>query len=339
MNVRVVAKTAPVRSQIESRLAVGFDMFEVQLLDVGFSLKEAYNVLSSYGHQIDIRNIHTSLTADGHDVIVSDLIFDTRARESFFRTCELASQFAYEHPVEVILHNDLAGGYLESHPDYLKLLVEVFKNALSFDGVNIGIENTVGVTSHGGRISFREGTEPTDTPNVVRFLRDVFQTDRFGFVFDIGHYAIMRKLIRFLTDSCFREYVSNPDLEEIWEGSRDVLSTVHVSAIQGFGYGVDHGKPFYEWEPRDRAFLKRILTLYEETPNRPCFVVEVKETDYDKCWNLEHTANAIETTLREMHPDSLLGSVQAEKVLVYPDDNGYTKGQNVIVSSSFVVEE
>ena len=339
MSVQIVAKTAPVRSQIDSRLNAGFDMFEVQLLDMSFSFKDAYDILASYGTQIDIRNIHTSLTADGRDITVSDLVFDVRARDSFFKTCELASQFAYEHPVEVILHNDLPGGYLESHLDYLKLIVEVFKNALSFDGVNIGIENTVGVATHGGRVSFREGTEPMDTPNVVRFLREVFQTSRFGFVFDIGHYAIMRKLIRFLTDACFREHVFNPDLEEIWVGSRDVLSTVHISSIQGFGYGVDHGKPFYEWEPRDREFLKRILMLYEESSNQPCFVVEVKETDYDKCWNLEHTANAIETTLREMHPDSLFSDTQVERVLVYPNESGYTKGQSVIVANSFVVEE
>lgn len=339
MSVQIIAKTAPIKSQIEGRLDAGFDMFEVQLLDMNFSVSEICNVFSRYYDYVDVCGIHTSLTPNGNDITLSSLIFDPRSRDSFLRTCELASQFVKNKPVEVVIHNDIRGDYLENHSDYLSLLGPIFAKALSFHQVNIGIENTVGVVSINEKVAFREGTEPMDTPAVVRFLRKSFDTDRFGFVFDIGHYAIMRKLIRFLTDACFREYTVNPDLEEIWQKSSDVISTIHLSAIQGFGYGVDHGKPFCEWEPRDRAFIKRILTLYESMPVSPNFVVEVKETDYDKCWNLEHTANTIETVLNEMHPDSLLGDVTAEKVFIYPDDEKAVNSTQYVEVESVIIEE
>lgn len=340
MSVEIIAKTAPVHSQIESRLAAGFDLFELQLLDVGFSLANTYRVLDRYGSQIDIRNVHTALMPDGSDITLTDVMFDNRARDSFYRTCELASKCAIDHPVNVIIHNDISRGYLDSHPEFLNILIMVLKKAFSYSNVHICIENTTAISCCKGHISFRAGVEPMDTPGVVRYLRNLLGDDLFGFTFDIGHYAIMRKLVRFLADSFVREYVENPTLEEIWTSCNDIIDVVHLSSIQGFGYGVDHGKPFYEWEPRDREFVRRVLTLYESMPKKPSFVVEVKESNYDNCWNLEHTSNTIETVLNEMHPTSLLGdSVNAERVLVYPDENRPRSGAHYITAKSVILDD
>lgn len=340
MGIEIIAKTAPVRSQIDARLSAGFDLFEIQLLDVGFSLAHVGRVLAGYGSQIDIKSIHTAIMPDGSDITLSDVMFDSRARSSFYRTCELASKCASRHPVTVVIHNDISSGYLESHAEFSNLLIMMLKKALVYPNIRIGIENTTAISCHKGHVSFRAGVEPMDTPGVVRYLRNMFGDEFFGFVFDIGHYAIMRKLVRFLADSFVREYVDNPTLEEIWRSCDDILDTIHLSAIQGFGYGVDHGKPFYEWEPRDREFLRRVLTLYEGTPRKPNFVVEVKESNYDNCWNLEHTSNAIETVLDEMHPVSLLdGEVEVERVLVYPDSSRPATGPHYISAKSVVLDD
>lgn len=340
MGIEVIAKTAPVSSQIESRLAAGFDMFEVQLLDIGFSLANTYKILAEYGSQIDIRSIHTALMPDGSDITLSDIMFDSRARDSFYRTCELASKCAAAHPVIVVIHNDISRSYLDSHAEFLNILITTLKKAFAYSNIRIGIENTTAISSHKGHISFRSGVEPMDTPGVVRCLRNLFGDELFGYVFDIGHYAIMRKLVRFLADSFVREYVDNPTLEEIWKSCEDIMCVIHLSAIQGFGYGIDHGKPFYEWEPRDREFIRRILTLYENMTRKPEFVVEVKESDYDNCWNLEHTSNTIETVLNEMHPVSLLeGTVNAERVFVYPDSNRPATGPHYIAAKSVVLDD
>ena len=340
-DMAIVAKTAPITTQIDARLSSGFDMFEVQLLDMNFSPGEVYRILAGYGSQIDIRNIHTALTPDGSDITLSDIMFDTRARKSFYNTCELAAQFASSHEVGVVLHNDIPGGYLESHSEFMYQLADVLKKTFSLPGIKIEIENTTTIGTNKGHMTFRPGTDPLDTPQVVRYLRDAFGDDLFGFVFDIGHYAIERKLIRFFMDSCLREYVYNPTLEELWKYSADVLDVIHLSSIQGFGYGVDHGKPFYEWEPRDREFIRRILTLYENSPKKPLFVVEVKESNYDNCWNLEHTTNTIETVLNDMHPDSLLGDIsEVERVLIYPDpDSKHKRGYHKIEANSVVIED
>ena len=340
-DIAIVAKTAPVFSQIDSRLSAGFDVFEVQLLDMNFSSEEVYRTLKEYGSQIDVRNIHTALTPDGSDITLSDIMFNARVRDSFYRTCDLASQFAREHSVGVIVHNDISGGYLESHSEFAYQLASVLKKAFGYAGVKIEIENTVAINSINGQITFRPGTAPFDTPRVVRYLRDAFGEDLVGFVFDIGHYAIMRKLIRFFTDACFREYVANPTLEELWHDSEDVLDVIHMSSIQGFGYGVDHGKPFYEWEPRDREFVRRVLRLYESSVKKPTFVVEVKESNYDNCWNLEHTTNAIESVLNNMHPDSLLGDISdVERVLIYPDpDSRSGYGKHIIDANTTILDD
>ena len=340
-DMAIVAKAAPVTTQIDSRLSAGFDMFEIQLLDVNFAPEEAYKILSAYGSQIDIRNIHTPLSADGSDITLSDVMFNAKSRTAFYNTCELAAQFAVGHDVGVVIHNDIPGNYLETHSEFAYHLAEVLKKVFAYAGVKIEIENTTTISSYKGRMVFRSGTEPFDTPQVVRYLRDAFGADRFGFVFDIGHYAIMRKLIRFFTDSCLREYVHNPTLEELWTYSEDVLDVIHLSSIQGFGYGVDHGKPFYEWEPRDREFVRRVLKLYEGTAKKPVFVVEVKESNYDNCWNLEHTTNTIETVLNDMHPDSLLGDIsEVERVLIYPDpDSNKGTHYHAIEAKSVVIED
>ena len=141
-DMAIVAKTAPITTQIDARLSSGFDMFEVQLLDMNFSPGEVYRILAGYGSQIDIRNIHTALTPDGSDITLSDIMFDTRARKSFYNTCELAAQFASSHEVGVVLHNDIPGGYLESHSEFMYQLADVLKKTFSLPGIKIEIENT-----------------------------------------------------------------------------------------------------------------------------------------------------------------------------------------------------
>lgn len=319
MSINLVAKTAPVSSQIESRLLSGFENFEIQLLDSHFSINDVLSTLYEYGSQIDIVNIHTALRPDGSDITLSDVMFDERARTSFFNTCILASKLATVHDIEVIIHNDISSDYIRTHKSYGDFLCEVMSHIMSYPGVCVGVENTVALSDHNSKMVFRSGVEPMDTPYIVRYLRDRISPDRFGFVFDIGHYAIMRKLIRFLTDSCIREYISNPSMEEIWDFSDDLITTVHLSSIQGFGYGADHGKAFYEWDEHHRDFVSRIINLYDKSIKKPDLVIEVKESDYDNCWNLEYTAKTIHSVYDKLHRKSLLDDESCgERIFVYP---------------------
>lgn len=310
MSKIIYAKASLSHDQIQTKLRIGCDGIEIQLL--GELLGQANDhdwldisdcfTLSEFA-QYPIRAVHAPLIPGHGDTLIERLV-DDLDKKLLVNIFAIADYFgkAQGVTVPVVMHSETYLEYLQDIGNSWNRLFSCVSYLLQhFDSTELLIENVSPLRGIGkGKDLHFANNCMFDNIELVRTLRKELQTNRIGTVLDTCHQMLADKYIGILYDAVGD--VDKPDLsmERYFEENAPYLKLMHVCDMVGSGYGKGrHGVPFND-DSYDK--LVNILTLHDKyCPDVP-MTLEVEEMDFSVCNGFKETKELIEKFYQEAQP-------------------------------------
>ena len=302
--MKIYAKAALDRTQIDVKTKIGCDGIEIQLLDEIVDdyrgiYKNIYSVFDLKQFENDnIRAVHVPICKHGVDMTLEQLS-DTQDFMLLYNTCELANYYG-EHQgkrVTVIVHSDISLEFIEGLGDTLHRIEHCINKLLTtFPTIRIGIENSPPF------LNVREKTVShfcnnfgTENVALVQRIKHDISTERVGTVLDTAHAMLAEKYI----NAIFKEMgdIDPPDmsLDRFFRENAQDCFLVHLADILDSGFGPGkHGIPFKE-TTRDRCY--NVLKLYAKYGYKCPVTLEVEETDYNVSDGYESTKKVVDSII------------------------------------------
>lgn len=275
----VYAKSSMSHDQIKSKLNIGCDGIEIQLL--GELVDPLTNKYTSINQAFDLKQYKDYPIKVIHSPIVSgDLDFNLEQinnlndRILFYNICELAEYFGklQNQDILIVIHSEMSLKELKII-GILNLIIPVLDTVLKlFPHIKIAIENTTPAHTKNGMLKLSNNFNGENV-ELVKYIKDKICTDRIGTVLDTCHAMISNKYMN--STYPYNTFDINYDLRRFFEINKDEIFLIHLANAIGNGDGENHGTIF---ENEKECF--NILDLYKEFNYKCPITLEVQEKDY-----------------------------------------------------------
>lgn len=302
MSPTIYAKSALTHDQIKTKLDIGCDGIEIQLLGelLGpedshhwLNASECFNLSEFTGYPI--RVIHAPLIPGHGDTLIERLVddLDRKLLVNIFAIADFLGK-ANNVVIPIVMHSETYWEYLQDIGNsWSRLLFYVDDLLERFTNTELLIENVSPLRGIGrGKDLHLANNCMFDNVDLVQKLRLELQTDRIGTVLDTCHQMLTEKYIGLLYDAVGDVAKLDLSLETYFYMNAQYLKLMHVCDMVGSGYGKGrHGVPFTD-DTYDK--LANILTLHEKyCPNVP-MTLEVEETDFSVCDGYRKTKELVD---------------------------------------------
>ena len=292
-SVKINAKAALIKEQIEDRINKGAKTLEIQLLD---EIQTEKNIDLSLIDKIDISAIHMPLI-NGEDYNIEDV----EGRKIFKKVCALASQIANikNHNVIVVVHTTTPPFILDKLGILYDIVLTIKEMITNYTNIEIAIENCVlyNFIDKQGLLQRQNSTYIQD--GVLKManveLAKIINHQRCGVCFDTCH-ALMTETYLKHDNKLFEDYIKNVAGDKriftsLFEWSTPFLKLIHLAYSENHGYGKYHGRPFTEQE---FIILKYISGLYNKNNLNCPVTIEVYEKNLNDAKNYKLTIEQID---------------------------------------------
>lgn len=302
MSPTIYAKSALTHDQIKTKLDIGCDGIEIQLLGelLGpegnhhwLNASECFNLSEFTGYPI--RVIHAPLIPGHGDTLIERLVddLDRKLLVNIFAIADFLGK-ANNVVIPIVMHSETYWEYLQDIGNsWSRLLFYVDDLLERFTNTELLIENVSPLRGIGrGKDLHLANNCMFDNVDIVQKLRLELQTDRIGTVLDTCHQMLTEKYVGLLYDAVGDVPKLDLSLETYFYMNAQYLKLMHVCDMVGSGYGKGrHGVPFTD-DTYDK--LKNILKLHEKyCPNVP-MTLEVEETDFSVCDGYRKTKELVD---------------------------------------------
>lgn len=300
LHTQIYAKSALVKEQLDTKVNIGCDGIEIQLLSelIDGSVGHYKNVddvfdLDSF-NSYNITVVHAPILSfyglsdvTLEDFVDNDIIF----LEQVFK---IANHFGKlnNRRTGIVVHS-------ESNIQIMQAIGETWKRAVMFLGyllfkypyTELYIEN---VTPNRGTINniILCNNFKFDNIEMVKRLREELHTDRIGTVLDTCHAKIskmyMDKFFSLMPDKKFEDL----SMENYFKQNKDVIKLVHFADAAGSGYGKgQHGTKLCN---DNIDFVESIINLYNKYNYTCPITLEVEEQDFKNSPNYKESKETID---------------------------------------------
>jgi endonuclease IV len=227
------------------------------------------------------------------------------SRKYFEQTCKLAHQIGLlkKHNIIVVAHVATATSELR------KLgILEALENSINdmlnkYDNIIIALENTTAFTFQryqtwcpNTSVSIENGDFVFSNIELAKHINN----ERCGVCLDTCH-ALMDENNLIWLDTFFNYTLTdtlgknNRFLNEVFKQSAPYLKLIHLSYVEGNGYGKSHGLPFtnFDYNDKSRKTLFHINELYKYHKLNCPITIEVCENNVEHAHNYTTTINTI----------------------------------------------
>lgn len=286
---QIFIKTALIEDQFQAATALNHEM-EIQLLEdfthETYDMDQAMQLVKQ--SQAQIQMLHSPL-AYGEDIDLSN-IENPYTYDMAKKTCELAQRLAtyYQRRMPVVFHYGGDVEELVTQPArqraFIALIHELYQ---TYPEVDFCFENVTAVvfSKHPSNPPRRyRDADPYTAPNLVRWLREVFEDERrFYTVLDTCHALMTVRLLSILGQEI--------GLETFFQANQGLCGLIHLANARNYGIGKDHGTPFLE---EDRSLLEEIMTYYRRYQFTCPLTLEINESNYLEYENYQATHQTLE---------------------------------------------
>lgn len=281
------AKSALSKEQLDSKVAIGCDGIEVQLLSelVNGSIgnykaaEDAFDLDAFV--EYDVRVVHAPILSfyGMSDVTLEDFVDDDIFL--FEQVFKIAEFFGSNHArmIDIVVHSESKVSIMESIGNtWSRAVIYIGYLLFKYPHTRLLIEN---VTPNRGTINNLVLTNNFlfDNVDMAKRLREALNTNRIGTVLDVCHAKISQKYIHGISEMLCVTH-EDMSLENYLVQNLPTLGLVHFADMRDSGYGRgQHGTV-----PTDE--LNREFVYLYEKYNCSCPVtLEVEETDFIKSLN------------------------------------------------------
>ena len=295
----IYAKSALKKKDIDTKIAIGCDGIEIQLLSelvdgkIGryFKADEVFKLEDFKDYPIDV--IHCPLLCSYGLSDVNIESFACNDFSLFEQVCYIADYFGKikSKNTLVVVHSELNIDNMIAVDILRKVVSTVSYMLMKYTNIEIAIENVTPLRKvYKDEIYFCNNFH-FDNIKLAKYIRKELNTDRVGTCIDICHAMItnryMKEIYRKLNDIEYKDFT----LDNYFEQNRDIVKLVHLADFKGNGYGKGkHGIRFTN-QTKDR--LSYILSLYDKYNYKCPVTLEVEETDYLVCDGYKETRETI----------------------------------------------
>ena len=301
--MEIFAKAAMLFNQIESKIKIGCDGIEIQLLDE-LVFKDGSNyyditdifTLDKFSHY-PVRAVHAPILSNFGLGDINIENFTSPVHFKLLENCfKLANFFGeiQDCRVIIVVHSEMSKDSMQNIGTIWDDMVKMLGDLLyKYQYTEVAIENVTPLRI--GRklcIGLCNGFYQ-DNISIVDELRRTLNTDRIGTVLDTCHAIITKGYLDALYGMLDKSNFVIPsfDLDTYFKANKGVVKLIHLCDAKGDGYsGGNHGIAFSE-ENENLDTLKSIIDLYNFYEYSCPITLEVGETDFIGSPNYEVTYN------------------------------------------------
>lgn len=295
----IYAKSALKKKDIDTKIAIGCDGIEIQLLSelvdgrVGryFKADEAFE-LSKF-KEYPIKVVHCPLLSSYGLVDVNIESFVSRDFSLLEQVCYIADYFGkiQSRNVLVVVHSEMNIDNMIAVDILDKVVNTIGYMLMKFRNIEVVLENVTPLRKvYKGEI-YLSNNFHFDNVKIVQYIRKELNTNRVGTCLDTCHAMIADKYIkeiyRIIGDIEYKDF----SLESFFDVNKDVIKLIHLSDVNGNGYG--RGKHGIRFTDKTKDRLKYIIGLYEKYTYKCPITLEVEETDYLICDGYKETRETL----------------------------------------------
>lgn len=279
MKPQIFAKSALKLAEIQSKLDIGCDGIEIQLLDELIQYKDIpVNKIFDLGKFKDcnIKAVHAPLIS-GMDINIEYIGTYRKVFESVMYIANYFGQISGRKMI-VIIHSEQSleslklTGLIKTIQDYIKIWLHTYPY------IDIAIENVSPVRGFNKDHIYFANNIKYDNVELAKYLRDYTSSDRVGTVVDTCH-AEMAAMTRNALQNRYPDLPKEDySMNEFFAINKDVIKLIHMSYTIESGMGKGrHGMPFFKGSEEK---IKEYLDLYEKYGYTCPVTLEVAEVDY-----------------------------------------------------------
>lgn len=303
----IIAKTSVHPKEIEHKLNLGFNQFEIQLLsEEDYKCDKIFDMFS----EMHIKGIYTPLLNFYEDVLLENISDGGKYYNLFINTCEFAQKAAeyYQENVYIIIHNGLSYSQYKTINPLTNKIVEILNQVkIKYPDIYILVENVVPFLYDN---TFVNGFNICDLYKTISYFNKLLKLPYLGICFDTCHYMISNlQMDWIINNSQYRnnkKYV-NPKItyKDIFSKYGNFIKVVHLNNMIKDGMLPEtHGTAFTN-NKKDLFILTEILDAYVKTNSSAYLTLEVREDDYLNVKNLPETYNNVKKVFTYLHTNIL----------------------------------
>lgn len=307
---KIYAKSALLEAQLDSKLNIGCDGIELQLLS------ELVKKLGDYNYAEDvfdlskgrfdkyigkIKVVHAPLLSHyGLDDVCIESVADSEDFMLLDQICYVANWFGerQQENITIVIHS-------ETTVDTMLLIGDTWKRVLNAVGyllfkykyIEIAFENVtpLRVSKFNKQLKLCNNFM-TDNLDMIKRLRENLNTDRVGTVLDICHARMTEKYMTAIYKEMGDRECEDYSLENFFRLNKDYIKLIHLAGMQGSGYGRGNHGTIFDIEDADSMNnLRKFIELYDKYEYDCPITLEVEETDYLTSEGYKKSREALES--------------------------------------------
>ena len=302
MKPSIYAKAALNKEQIQSKVEIGCDGIEVQLLDE-LTISRHHGIYRSATTAYDltglkdapVKAVHAPLMCD-NGYITLETIVDPKDMKLLEQVFSVANFYGMQQncSVHVIMHSESFYYMLADMGNMWSRIVRSVDAVLSrYLHTELLIENITPIRGiKEGRTLHLSNNFTFDNVRMAMELRKMLRTDRIGTCLDTCHARISEKYVRGIYTVLHTLTVPNLSLKEYYEQNKEVLKLVHVSDFTGNGQ--EDGMHGLGFTTSTSSILSDILKTHQQYAANIPITLTVLESDYRKCLNYAVTKQLVD---------------------------------------------
>jgi hypothetical protein len=297
--MKIYAKSALSKKQIDPKIEAGCDGIEIQLLSElcdGLSNKclpanQAFDLNSMTHYPITV--IHSPIYSlvngrEFYDLPLETMCANNQYQDLLNQVFFLASFYGKinDRNTIIVFHSASDFGFMRGTGDMYKYILENLDKMLyKYSHTEVAIENVspIAPSLYSG-LCFRNNFD-CDNIVVADYLCRELKTKRVGTVLDTCHAQLARKYIGAVERELNDPNYTFGDLsdETFFEYNAPYCKLIHLSTFKNSGYGKkNHGTPY---TMNDKKELKELMQLYQKYGYSVPITLEVYEDDYKTATN------------------------------------------------------
>lgn len=284
----ILAKAALNHEQIKTKINIGCDGIEIQLLDEMLDKNDSRSWLDVHNvfnleefKTYPIKVIHTPIIK-GKDDVLLEHITNVRDYKIIYNSFDIANYFGKIQNIKVgvVCHSETNKKQLENIGNiWEELKKRVNELLLQFPYTELLIENMVPLRDiENCPIIELSNNYLFDNVEMVQSLRSNLKTDRIGTVFDTCHQMITKKYVDVLYDAIGDIRKPDISMETYLRKNSPYIKIIHIADMNGSGYG--RGKHGIAFDESTYWKLKNILQLVDRYAKNCTLTLEVAENSY-----------------------------------------------------------
>lgn len=315
-DIRILAKSAMVLSQMKNKIDLGADGLEIQLLgelitdgtSTAPELEEAFPDLEEM-LKLPVDSVHAPL-CEYSDTVKFDVppnievFMQPTFEDTFDRVCELANRYGQIQGklVKVVVHTETDTSRRDEVFKYNfdKLLDFLYRMLNTYTSIDICIENVTPLDiKDNGEIVLRNGCGFENT-EIVKAFRSKYPefSNRIHTVLDTCHAEVAHQIMKLISRYDHKIKLSNYTVENFFKRNADTCGLIHMSQTIGNGNGEGkHGQPF-DNTMESLEIINNYLNLYGQYGYTCPICLEVAEVDYDVSDGFDRSNKLLRMTIK-----------------------------------------